>query len=45
MISGSGQAVISILADAARNPAGKCPMKLAPAACQQVITGTGPVKL
>jgi hypothetical protein len=44
-ISGSGTAVINILAVAARNSAGACSMKLPPVAWQQTITGTGPIKL
>jgi hypothetical protein len=44
-ISGHGVYVLHILAVAARNSKGKCSMKLAPTAYQQLIVALGHVKL
>jgi hypothetical protein len=44
-ISGHGRYVLRILAVGARNSKGKCSMKGAPAAYQQIIVAQGPVKL
>jgi hypothetical protein len=44
-ISGHGKYVASVLAVLGRNSKGKCSMKAAPAAFQQLIKAQGPVKL